>query len=86
MEYSQTPPPYVTADGDGTTTNRSQLWEPGDTDWSTLSLDLNIRAFVIYYGVDGVPPTINQTTQFSRYFRAVIHIAMKLAQVVKLSQ
>ncbi|MCP4582016.1 MAG: T9SS type A sorting domain-containing protein [candidate division Zixibacteria bacterium] len=63
VEYSQAPPPFVTADGDGTTTQRSKLWEPGDTDWSALSADLNIRAFVIYYGVDGVPPTINHTQQ-----------------------
>jgi len=63
VEYSQAPPPFVTADGDGTTTQRSKLWEPGDTDWTSLSADLNIRAFVIYYGLDGVPPTINHTQQ-----------------------
>ena len=49
VEYSQTPPPFVTADGDGTTTQRSKLFQPGDTDWSVLSTDLNIRAFVVYF-------------------------------------
>ncbi len=57
VEYSQTPPPFVTFDDDGGT-GRSVLKIPGQS-WQVFSQnDLNYRAFVIYYGIDEVPPMI----------------------------
>lgn len=57
VEYSQTPPPYVTLDDDGGT-GHSIYKFPGQN-WQVFNQnDLNYRAFVIYYGVDEVPPAI----------------------------
>lgn len=58
IEYTRVPPPYVTADSTTTTTNRSKFKRPTDATWQALTIDLNIRAFVRYYGADMVPPVI----------------------------
>lgn len=57
VEYSQTPPPFVTLDDDGGT-GRSVYKFPGQNWLAFTQNDLNYRAYVIYYGVDEVPPTI----------------------------
>jgi hypothetical protein len=58
IEYTRVPPPYATADSTATATNRSKFKRPTDATWQALTLDLNIRAFVRYYGADMVPPVI----------------------------
>ena len=63
-EYVQTPAPFFTTDGDGSTTYRSKIFYPGDS-WYSMpgsnAGDLNIRAFVQYYGEDLVAPSIVHT-------------------------
>lgn len=61
VEYAQAPPPWVTADNDGATENRSKYKRPTDPSWINLTNDLNFRAYVRYYGADAVPPTITHT-------------------------
>lgn len=74
VEYSQSPPPYVTSDGDGATEQRSKYKQPEETNWTALSQDLNFRAFVIYYGDDQVPPTINHIRQVLGFSYDVDHV------------
>ncbi|MBD3169062.1 MAG: T9SS type A sorting domain-containing protein [candidate division Zixibacteria bacterium] len=57
FEYTRVPPPFSTTDGDGVTEDRSKVYFPDD-DWYYLDNDLNIRAFVTYYGEDVTPPQI----------------------------
>jgi hypothetical protein len=61
VEYSQVPPPYMTSDNDGVTEFRSKYKRPSDPDWRNAEHDICIRAFVRYYVVDQVPPTIVHT-------------------------
>lgn len=62
VEYTRAPPPFVTGDNDGNTENRSK-YTTGST-WNALDGDLNIRAFVNYYGADDqVPPVITHVWQ-----------------------
>lgn len=64
VEYARVPPPFVTADNDGGTESRSKYKAPGDATWTAFPTnDLNIRAFVNYYGDDQVPPTIDHIPQ-----------------------
>ncbi len=62
VEYTQVPPPYVTADDNGGTEQRSKYKAPNGQ-WTILNNDLNIRSFVIYYGDDQVPPVIEHAEQ-----------------------
>ena len=64
VEYTRVPPPFVTGDDDGNTENRSKYKRPSGQTWNALDGDLNIRAFVIYYGdEDLVPPVIDHVWQ-----------------------
>jgi hypothetical protein len=59
IEYTRVPPPYSTTDSTVTTTNRSKFKRPTDANWQQITTDLNIRAFVRYYGSDQVPPVVD---------------------------
>jgi hypothetical protein len=57
VEYTQTPPPYLTIDNDGGT-GRSRSKIP-EGNWIVIAgNDLNFRSYVIYYASDQVPPAI----------------------------
>ena len=57
VEYTQSPPPYLTTDNDGGT-GRSRSRIPGEG-WVVIAdNDLNFRSYVRYYALDQVPPTI----------------------------
>ncbi|MBD3169064.1 MAG: T9SS type A sorting domain-containing protein [candidate division Zixibacteria bacterium] len=60
IEYTRNPPPYITTDGDGVTENRSKVKFPEGA-WQVLENDLNIRAYVIYYGDDNIAPTVTHS-------------------------
>lgn len=64
VQYMQAPPPFVTADNNGGTENRSKYKAPADQTWTAFPInDVNFRAFVVYYGSDAVPPTISHIPQ-----------------------
>lgn len=58
-EYIQTPPPYATTDMYNNIDDRSKSFSPDDSTWEIWGHNLNIRAGVIYYGEDNVPPEIS---------------------------
>lgn len=57
-EYTSTPPPYATSDALPPVENRSKSYNPTTHAWQIWSHNLNIRAYVQYYGEDNTPPAI----------------------------
>jgi len=66
--------PYVTGDNDGVTEDRSLYKTPENNNWTVVTVDLNFRAGVIYYGNDQVAPAFVHAQQIFGFTQDSEHV------------